>query len=242
MAKNVFDTANDYIRSTESSLVNFLSAVAPWGAPLAPAFMSFIGMTKHLDFTPFVAGVIAGVIEILGLATVHTTLLFWRHNRRYSKEYKKMPTALAGGMFGLYLIVVLSVNVILEAYSAKLITWDWTPIVARGLLSLLAVPAAVTMAIRAQHTDLLNEIQGRKGDNKTTKSDKTTNDAMSQNVGQMSYSRGYDGFVEYVHQIKAEGRKFDKAACARDMGRSTRQIERYVEQGRGNGVAEQIKA
>jgi hypothetical protein len=169
MAKNVFDTANDYIRSTESSLVNLLSAVAPWGAPLAPAFMSFIGMTKHLDFTPFVAGVIAGVIEILGLATVHTTLLFWRHNRRYSKEYKKMPTALAGGMFGLYLIVVLSVNVILEAYSAKLITWDWTPIVARGLLSLLAVPAAVTMAIRAQHTELLNEIQGnRKGNQVAT--------------------------------------------------------------------------
>jgi hypothetical protein len=160
--KNIFDQVNSYIRDTESSLVNLLSAIAPWGAPLAPAYMSYGGMTKHLGFTPFVAGVIAGVIEILGLATVHTTLLFWQHNRRYKMEYKKQPTALAAGMFGLYLVIILGVNVVLEAYSQELITWAWTPILARAMLSLLAVPAAVTMAIRTQHTELLHQLQAGK--------------------------------------------------------------------------------
>lgn len=160
--KNIFDRANDYIRDSESSLVNFLSAIAPWGAPLAPATMSYRGMIDHLKFSHPVALIIAAVIEILGLATVHTTLLFWQHNRRYKMEYKKQPTALAAGMFGLYLVIILSVNVILEAYEQHLIVWAWTPITARALLSLLAVPAAVTMAIRTQHTELLRQIQGGK--------------------------------------------------------------------------------
>jgi hypothetical protein len=165
MKDNIFDKANDFIRNSESSLVNLLSAIAPWGAPLAPATMSYSGMVKHLSFSEPVAGIIACVIEILGLATVHTTLLFWQHNRRYTREYKKMPTILAAGMFGLYLVIILGVNVILEAYAVKLITWAWTPIVARAMLSLLAVPAAVTMAIRTQHTELLHEIQSNRKSN-----------------------------------------------------------------------------
>lgn len=159
--KNIFDKANAYIRSTESSLVNLLSAIAPWGAPLAPAYMSYGGMVNHLGFTPFIATIIAGVIEILGLATVHTTLTFWQHNRRYSREYKKMPTVLAGGMFLFYLVIILSVNVLMEALTG----WSGMPILARALLSLLAVPAAVTMAIRAQHTELLSEIQSNRKSN-----------------------------------------------------------------------------
>lgn len=156
---NIFDKANAYIRDTESSLVNLLSAIAPWGAPLAPAAMSYAGMKQHLGFSEPIAVIIAGVIEILGLATVHTTLSFWQHNRRYSREYRRMPTRLAGGMFCLYLIVILTVNVLMEAF----VSWPGMPILARALLSLLSVPAAVTMAIRAQHTELLREIQGKKG-------------------------------------------------------------------------------
>ena len=155
---NVFDRANDFVRNSESSLVNLLSAIAPWGAPLAPAYMSFSGMQAHLSYPWGVALVIAGVIEILGLATVHTTVLFWRHNRRYTKEYRQMPTLLAGGMFLLYLVIVLTVNVVLEWPTQ----WIYTPILARGLLSLLAVPAAVTMAVRTQHTELLNEMREAK--------------------------------------------------------------------------------
>lgn len=158
MSANIFDRANDLIRSGESSLVNLLSAVAPWGAPLAPAWMSFSGMQSHLSYPWWVALVIAFVIEILGLATVHTTILFWRHNRRYTKEFRQMPTLLAGGMFILYLVIVLTVNVVMELPQG----WEYTPILARALLSLLAVPAAVTMAIRTQHTELLNEIDEKK--------------------------------------------------------------------------------
>lgn len=234
---NIFDVANEYIRDTEASLVNLLSAIAPWGAPLAPAYMSYGGMVKHLGFTPFVAGVIAGVIEILGLATVHTTILFWQHNRRYKADVRKMPTLLAGGMFALYLVVILTVNVAMEA----LIEWPGMPILARALLSLLAVPAAVTLAIRTQHAELLSEIRGNRSDKKN---DKNTTNKMSGNVAQTSqnvaFARGYAGFIEYVHSLEKQGRKFDKVVAAKEMGRSTRQVERYIEEGRSNGIADQL--
>jgi len=119
--------------------------------------MSYGGMVRHLGFTPLVAFILAAVIEILGLATVHTTIVFWQFNRRRLAEYKKRPTALAAGMFGAYLVIILTVNVLLEWPTE----WIFMPILARALLSLLAVPAAVTLAIRAQHTDLIAESSGK---------------------------------------------------------------------------------
>jgi hypothetical protein len=166
---NLFDIINDWIRNSETSLVNLLSAIAPWGAPLAPAYMSYGGMTKHLGYTPFVAFIIAGVIEILGLATVHTTLVFWKYNKRYSNEAKKMPTLLAGGMFALYLVIILMTNVVLEWPQQ----WDYTPILARALLSLLAVPASIILAVRALHTETINDLKDKNARKVTGKKTET---------------------------------------------------------------------
>ena len=158
MKPNIFDRANAFIRNGESSLVNLLSALAPWGAPLAPAYMAYGGMTGKLGFAPWVALSVAGVIEILGLATIYTALQFWRHNRRYSKSERRMPVELAVSCFVFYLIVVLTTNVLLEIPGNH----PATPVVARALLTLLSVPAGVTLAIRAQHTELLREIAARR--------------------------------------------------------------------------------
>jgi len=185
MKTNWFDVANDAIRNTEASVVNFLSAIAPWGAPLAPASMAYIGMTTHLEFHRVIAGILAFVIEILGLATVHTTITFWQFNRRRLAEYKRRPTELAAGMFGFYLLIILTTNVILEipiaypetpAYIAAGI-----PMLAKLLLSLLAVPAAVTMAIRANHTMMLHEVTGKKIGNIRQDSEKLEKQEITEN-------------------------------------------------------------
>lgn len=222
--KNIFDTANEYIRNTESSLVNLLSAIAPWGAPLAPACMSFGGMVKHLGFTPFVAGVIAGVIEILGLATVHTTLIFWQHNRRYTKEYKRMPTALALGMFALYLVVILTTNVLMEA----LVNWPGMPIVARALLSLLAVPAAVTMAIRTQHTELLREIQATKKGNQSNQNATET---------QPEVAKSNRARILEIYGAQPEMRS---TAIAREVGVSRQYVDKVLSAAHKNGKVEEV--
>ena len=52
---NVFDAINRWINSVEGSVVNLISAIAPWFAPLAPAYMAYQGMdgeTLGVYFTP----------------------------------------------------------------------------------------------------------------------------------------------------------------------------------------------
>lgn len=155
---NRFERWNAGVRAAEASLVNLLSAIAPWGAPLAPAYMSYGGMVERLEFAPWVALALAGVIEILGLSTVHTTLQFWRYNRRNRAGYKRQPAGLAASMFGFYLAVILVVNVLLEWPAQS----TYIPLLARALLTLLSIPAGATLAMRAMYAEALSESAGGK--------------------------------------------------------------------------------
>ena len=154
---NIFDRLNDGIRNSEASLVNLLSAIAPWLAPLAPAYLSYTHMSAKLAFPKPIAWAVAIVVEVMGLSAVSTALLFWAHNKRYSKEYKKAPIKIVIGAFVFYLAVILAINVLLEISVAS-----WALVTAKSLLTLLSIPAALILAVRTQHQELLNEIKDRR--------------------------------------------------------------------------------
>jgi hypothetical protein len=168
--RNFFDRANDFIRNTETSLVNFLSAVAPWAAPLAPAYLSWNHMRMELAFPVWVAWSVAIVVEILGLSAISTILAFWMHNRRYKKDGRKAPVIVPGSAFIFYLLVILTINVMLEA--AKIpgffIASEWVRIIAIALLTLLSVPAAIIIAVRTLHHQMLDGIEQEKAERRQT--------------------------------------------------------------------------
>lgn len=155
--RNFFDALNDWIREVEFSLVNLVSTVAPWLAPLAPAYLSFTHMNKFLDFPLWVSFSIAGVVEMLGLSTISTALMFWNHNRRYSADKNKVPVFVPIISFLFYLGIVLTVNVLLE------VNQDGMALVAaKALLTLLTIPAAATLAIRTMHQELKEGLKSPK--------------------------------------------------------------------------------
>lgn len=157
MRKNFFDALNDWIREVEFSLVNLVSTVAPWLAPLAPAYLSFTHMNEFLNFPLWVSFSIAGVVEMLGLSTISTALMFWNHNRRYSADRNKVPISVPIISFLFYLGIVLTVNVLLE------INQDGVAlVVAKALLTLLTIPAAVTLAVRTMHQELKEGLKAPK--------------------------------------------------------------------------------
>lgn len=158
---NYFDQINYFIRSTESSFVNLLSSVAPWLAPLAPAYMTFYHMTGELDYPIVIAMAIAGVVEVLGLASISTILAFWAHNKRYKKDGKRAPIGLAVFTFVLYLVIILTVNVFMDAskYAALGINPVYVQIGARAMLNLMTIPAAMILGIRTTHKELLDSIE-----------------------------------------------------------------------------------
>lgn len=152
---NLFDRINEGIHGVEGSLVNVVSALAPWGAPLVPAMLTFWNTRTHLGFPIWLALTVGFVVEALGLSAVRTSLDFIAHNRRYKANYRKAPLYIPLIAFGFYLVIIIGVNVAL----------DWglrspTEIVALLFLTLLTVPAALIVGVRALHTDLKAEIKG----------------------------------------------------------------------------------
>lgn len=156
-----FDGTNLLIRSVESSIVNLLAAVGPWLAPLAPAFMSYIHMRNTMLFPEWVSISIALVIEILGLSAVSTMISFWMHNRKGGAKMKRAPLGITIFAFTFYLAVVLTLNVALDAATeiGDPATSTMTMIMSRGLLTLLSIPAALILAVRTGHRELLMQIE-----------------------------------------------------------------------------------
>ena len=153
---NFFEKANQWIENTESSIVNFVSAFAPWLAPIIPAFLTFKHTQTILGFPKPIAFIGALVIEFLGLATISTSTVFWKHNQRYSSKENQAPLWIALGTFVFYLIVILTVNVVLswQVYNVE-------ELVAITLLTSLSVPAAVTIAVRSQYAEIKKDISTR---------------------------------------------------------------------------------
>jgi hypothetical protein len=154
MNSDFFERLNDWIRDTESSIVNFLSAFAPWLAPIIPAYMTYQHAQVTLNFPEPVAVAAALVVEILGFTAVSTYLAFWFHNRKNVAESKKAPVELVIIAFGFYLALIVFSNVLLDSFPED----RWAEVAVRALFTLQTIPAAMLVSVRTQHRDLLREI------------------------------------------------------------------------------------
>lgn len=155
---NNFDKLNDWIRDTENSIVNFLSAFSPWLAPLIPAYMTYQHAYGRLQFPFFFAFAGSAVVEILGFSAVSTYLSFWFYNRRNRAEGKKAPLTVVIVAFGFYLTLIIFSNVLLDTFPSE----KWAEIVVRALFTLQTIPAAMLVSVRTQHRELLSEIAKEK--------------------------------------------------------------------------------
>jgi len=157
--EDTFDKIADTISGAERSLLDLLSALVPWAVPVIPAYLTVYHTMHEMAFPSWVAITAGFVTEVLGIASVSTAIKFYRHNLKYKDAKNHAPFVLAVGTYLFYLVIILTVNVILEVVAG---TRSTSVIVAIGLFSLLSLPSAVLISIRAQHTEALNEVQERK--------------------------------------------------------------------------------
>lgn len=162
----------------ERVLVGNIAATVPWLAPVIPAWMAYHNMVTVLHFWPPIALIGGLTVEGLGIATVNTAVKFWQHNReRIAQRQSRIkgkkkdnkpqiqglaPFQMAVGMASFYLIVVLLVNVAL----------DDADIVQRGaklMLSLLAPVGAMTIALNAEFSNLLNKAEQKRKERKVSR-------------------------------------------------------------------------
>lgn len=153
-----FQFIADLVNGAEKSFLDFLSALVPYCVPVIPAYLTFYHVQREMEFPVWVAVTAAFVVETLGMASVSTAIRFWYHNQKYSKSDNKAPFKLAIGVYGFYIVIVIMVNVILEAVSGER---SPSVILTIALFTLLSVPSGVLIAIRAQYADVLESINNR---------------------------------------------------------------------------------
>lgn len=175
--ENRFDILNDWIRNTESSIVNFLSVFAPWLAPLTPAYMTYQHARDILHFPIYVAFPAAILVEILGFSAVSTFLAFWFHNRKVQANYKRAPIEVVVFAFVFYLALIVASNVLLDTFPSE----KWAEITVRALFTLQTIPAALIVAVRTQHSDLLSEIKKERERKLTESTRKVSEDEQKEN-------------------------------------------------------------
>lgn len=140
---------------SEGNLINVIVRIAPYGASFIPANFTYKNSQTYLGANLYEAWVYAGVVELLGISTVHMTMKLVeeaRQNNRVAREKGREETAdykqaaLTGVMAVFYLTVVILVNVLLDLGHVDL-AHDWQIIAARALLSTITVPAAITLSM-----------------------------------------------------------------------------------------------
>lgn len=146
------------LKFREQVRIELLSAYAPYLAPLIPAVLTYLDLTSFLSlgeeipvFLRHGFGIVAGLtVEFLGLASGHTLASFQAHNKANAAKKNQVPIWPILFTFGMYLAIVLSLNVILP-WSHITPTEAFT----RAALSLMTVPSIIIISTRAMHANIL---------------------------------------------------------------------------------------
>ena len=138
----------------ELMLVDVVAAYVPLLAPVIPAYLAFHNLYFVLLMPLWVSFIGALVVEFLGFATITTVIQFVDFNAMKKPDDPSAPFYPAAGVAAFYLIVVLTVNVLLDN-SATIQR------ASKLLMSTLSVAGAVTISLRAQHSVRLQTKRSR---------------------------------------------------------------------------------
>ena len=132
---------------SEQNLIDSVARFTPWLAPLIPATFAYQSVTNPalLNQHWLIGLLIAATIEGLGLASVHTSLSLFEYIKTHDKQKPKVEAGIMLLMTLFYLAIVVVVNIVLDLQHPTQI------VIAKALLSLVSIPAAVTLSIRQLH-------------------------------------------------------------------------------------------
>lgn len=182
---NIFEKISNVVNSAEDSIINLLCVLAPWFVPIIPAYLTYNHTVNELGFPSWVAWTASFVVEVLGLSSMRTSISFFEHNKRYSKDTNRAPVGLSISTYVFYLAVILTVNIILDINRGI----SWINVLAIGLFSLLSVPAGLLIAIRTQHNELLKslaELRISRRNSKTTSESENSSETNSKTTSRTS--------------------------------------------------------
>jgi hypothetical protein len=135
----------------EEGIIDFVSKLSPWIAPLPSAWFVHDATVNHLHANTGLAWVIAIVIETLGLTTTHTALGMHGWNKAHTNQPEKQaPFALSVILAVVYVAATLMLISVLEVKP------EWQHY-APAMFPILAVVGAVNLALRSHHNNRIRD-------------------------------------------------------------------------------------
>lgn len=143
--------------SDESLLIDIVARIMPWFTAAIPAYFSRQAVLDHYGIDGWFSWVVVAIVELLGVSAIHTAVQFnhFNHSKGEKIDYKA-PAGIAYGVSVIYLVVIVTLNIVLDI-TPRMDTAAIMELVGKALLSLLAAPSAVILAIRAQHASVVDE-------------------------------------------------------------------------------------
>lgn len=155
---NIFDRFVNWYNSLEFSLGNVAASVMSILPPLIAAWMTFDNTQTYLSFGVYQAFVTAVVAEGLGYSSLSTAVMFYTSERERRRQKDTASPAMMGSAllaafaFVFYLVVIITVNVLLERQfdeAGNLV--NGIEVIARAALTSLTIPGGLIYALRAQN-------------------------------------------------------------------------------------------
>lgn len=128
----------------ERTFTSNMAATVPWIAPLIPASFALKNAAEKLHVQNGVEWIIAASIEGLGMSVTSTAFELWNWRDKNKDERLSAPIRISIGTVVFYVMIVISVNIGLDL--------GWADWFIKAMLSLLSIPAVVTLALRSQHS------------------------------------------------------------------------------------------
>ena len=150
------DTLSKNIETIDTFLIDSLSRLSTWLAPLVPAAMVFHAAQAHIsDVGPVQALVAAAGIELLGLQVTSNWLTAGEYNRRAEQQPQRLAMRGYIAMLAAYVTTVLCIVVGLKVAPEAV---SWIAIIMLSMLTLLSATAFVQrrqLSALVEHQDAM---------------------------------------------------------------------------------------
>ena len=149
------DHAVYLIDNAERLAIVIVSRIAPWAAPLAPAYLVARATADHFRAPIAVAVAVAVTVEAVGIASTHITMEMHQYNQTRRKSDPEAPFSVGMLASISYFFIGITLTVLLELFPEMII-------VAPAAFFLLAVVAYITLALMSGHARRLEAIRQQK--------------------------------------------------------------------------------
>ena len=139
------------IQIVEEFFIDQLSRIATYLGPLAPAFLVYHASLQYLvNNDKLQAGILAAVIELLGLSVVSN----WLNVREFNRRYKQ--TLGTTGPIAMVIFYVITVGAMVFGLKIDPEMFGWVALASMSALSLMS---ALAFVMRRQHSELVRAME-----------------------------------------------------------------------------------